>query len=272
MENRAPPEHTASASPGPTTAGAIQLDADLVKWTDVRVGEYVASKILRTGKFYRRWNIRQILYDITQRMDYSVQTCLYLAVSSGRVGAGASQRAHSDVGFNRNPIESVRLKNARHGPNPPPTRAVWTLLAYAVFGKRQFPAEVTTQLLSRITALKGHEAKVLEILKFAMRNGLIVRIDASVFQRGSRWFMPEVQKHMSTHKQFIEYARALESQEEAETPAAEVSTPRPPLHSEQTQPQNTPGLVACLASQQVERGRPRTPELRPVPQSLRCSG
>lgn len=253
-------------------AGAlVKLDPDLLKWARLRVGGYVTSEILRPGRFYRRWDIRKLLYNVTQRLDYSTQSCLYLAVSSGRgsVGgrSGAASRAPSIVGFNRNPVDATAARNARRTGDATNAWPVWTLLAYVVIGKRQFERDMLRKLAARVTAIKGIEAKMLELLQFAVRTDSPLRIDACVFDADSRWYMPTIQKYMAGHEHFIAYALSLRERErDANTrPPARQTTETPPREC------YAHGQEACAASPAFARDRPQTPESRPALQTLCCS-
>lgn len=259
---REPSDASQTTATSSNSPAIVELDPELLEWTHYRVGEYVAAEILRSGKFYRRWNIRKLHYNVTQRLDYSPQSCLYLAASSGRGGwtsrGSGSSRAPSVVGFNRNPVDAMVARNARKSGDAA-ARPVWTLLAYVVVGKRQFGADAMRKLVARVTAIKGVEAKMLELLRFSVRTDSPLRLEASVFDASSRWHMPTVQKYMASHEHFIEYARTL-------------STPRRALQSGDLPPPARSILEPCGASPASGRDRPQTLESRPAPPPLRCLG
>lgn len=186
---------------------AAGVDEEVLRWIHFRVGEYVASKVRHRDQFYRRWDIRNLVYNITQLLDYTVQTCLYLAVNNNR-RTGGTQRNHSVVGFNRNPVESVAARATRCGAKGPKNGG-WTLLVYIVMGKRDFSVADMCEFAGRVSSLKCIESKILEIVKFGIAHSAPVRIDHNIFNPESCWFMPKVQRCISKHKSFIEYTHRL---------------------------------------------------------------
>src|SRR3569832_1301957 len=241
--------------------GAVQLDPNLLRWARLRAGSYITNEIFRAGKFYRRWGIRRLMYNVTQRLDYSPQAWLYLMVNSGRGGAGTA-RAHATVGVNRNPVVSVGARFAKRGgdADSPP---VCTLLVYAVLGKRRFSRESICELVYCINAIKGLEGKVLEILRFAVCTDSPLRIDTSMFNPTSRWFMPLVQQYMTAHVHFIAYARGLARDVGA-------STPRPARRNTRPESPAATLLAPCPTPPPAAHDRPQM-EAHPVPRVPPCS-
>ncbi len=181
----------------------VCVGKDVEEWIRDRV--HACNVALPSGpRFFKYWDIRRVVYEITQSVDYTTRACLYLAANSNRQGSGASSRNYSVVGFNRNPVESVAARNSRGGKSS--KRRGWALLVYVELTKYDFSASALKQLSAQLNALKGLEAKVSAIVKFGLTNNAPVRISPCIFETTSRWFMPNVQRSLSSRVDFVDYA------------------------------------------------------------------
>lgn len=196
-------------------------DARLAAWVCERVHAAGGAIVPRGAHFFRYWDIRRVVYRIIQCLDYAPQTCLYLAAINNRC---AATRSCSTVGYNRNPIAATAARNGRTARGA--ARSGWTLLAYVILDKRAFPPARFKAFAAEITAIKGLDARVEALINFGLAHGLPVRVAPCVLEKGSRWFMPPVQRRLSACAPFVAYARTFSG---VRTPRrARQSTPPPP--------------------------------------------
>jgi len=203
-------------------------NARLVDWVHARVDE-VAHDVVPSGlQYFQYWDIRRVVHHIVQCLDYTPQTCLYLAANSNRHG-GTSVRSYSAVGYNRNPVLSTAARNGR-GASRTGTRSGWSLLVYVVLDKRAFSARRLKAFANEVSSIKGLDARVLAIIKFGLEHGAPIRVAPSIFERGTRWFMPSVQQYLSKRDAFVAYAHTVgRVNTQCRGPQSTHRPPEPPL-------------------------------------------
>lgn len=183
---------------------SIYVGETLNKWIKNRVGNYMANILRDASNYYTRWDIRKVIFDLSQRMDSASHVCLYLSVNSNHPTSSGTRRTNSLVGLNRNPITSTQMRNGRYNRTSNKTKQGWKLLVYVVLAKKKFTGESLSREMARIGALKGVESKVLHIMRFGVRHKAAVRFDAQMLQEGSKWYKPAVQRYISSQVQLME--------------------------------------------------------------------
>jgi hypothetical protein len=203
-------------------------NARLVDWVHARVEEAAHDVVPSGVHYFRYWDIRRVVHRIIQCLDYTPQTCLYLAANSNRHG-GTGVRSYSTVGYNRNPVLSTAARNGRGGSRAS-TRSGWSLLVYVVLDKRTFSARRLRAFADEISSIKGLDARVLAIIKFGLEHGAPIRVSPSIFERGTRWFMPSVQQYLSKRDAFVAYAHTVgRVNTQCRGPQSARRPPGPPL-------------------------------------------
>lgn len=172
-------------------------------WISQRVGNYMREILNDPDRYYRRWDIRRVVFDLTQRMDCASHVCMYLAINSGQHINTGTRRTTSVVGLNRNPVSSTQLRNGRYnrtGGKPSPG---WRLLVYVVLDKARFSSSELAHEMSRIGAIKGVENKVLRIMRFGIRHSAPTRFDSQMICEKSTCYKPAVQMYISSQSRLV---------------------------------------------------------------------
>lgn len=176
----------------------VYVGETLNKWIKKRVGNYMTHILSDAYNYYTRWNIRRVIFDLSQRMDYASHVCLYLAINNNQSTGSGTRRTNSLVGLNRNPITSTQLRNGRYHRVSNKAKQGWKLLVYVVLAKSKFTGEALSREMALIGALKGVENKVLHIMQFGVKHDAAVRFDAQMLHVGSKWYKPLVQRYISS--------------------------------------------------------------------------
>jgi hypothetical protein len=193
----------------PLQDGDASVSPDVIAWVNDRVRMYTEPIFRSPRRFYGRWHLRDLVFRMMQQLDSADHTCLYLAVNNNRQSPASSRRVHSNVGLNRNPMENIRMRNARYTRSKSVRRAGWKLLMYVRMEKRRYRAEGVQNIGRQIAKHKGVEGKLNHMMQFALAHKLDTYIAGDMLVASHRWYMPSVKSFMARHKQFSRGVRRI---------------------------------------------------------------
>lgn len=241
----------------------VYVGTTVEAWVAGKIGDYMNAILNDRMRYYTRWNIRKILYELTQRLDCADHACMYLSVNSNRHAECGVRRTHSVVGYNRNPVATTNARNNRYNRANDGGKKGWCLLVYVVLAKCNYTAAALARISDHVATIKGIENKILFIVKYGVEHNVPVRIAEQVMRTGARWYMPAVRQYVDAMKTFSPYVvrnRGRESRKTRPRSSSSVSShpgapPPQPLAS---------GAPPCT------HDRPHTPEARLCQSNIEC--
>lgn len=201
-----------------------------------KVRDFFQRRLGDNDMFFSRWNLSDMICELTQELDTSVHTCLYIAASTqGTQGMrrsalrnptprAAKGRTQCVVGFCKNPQHWIQSKNKRQRRSHQPSieeaaqsSRKWCMLCYVVLERNKYGDPALNQLGSRISKIKGMDNRIIALLQFAIERHEPFRISKRLFNSQDVWHAESVQRYLSNTPRFAEHVRAVCEKQARET-------------------------------------------------------
>lgn len=195
-----------------------------------KVREFFQRRLGDHDMFFSRWNLSDMICELTQELDTSVHTCLYIAASTQgshstrRETSGNAQaaprvmkgRIQCIVGFCKNPRQWIQSKNQRQRRSHQQASAQvgapsrkWCMLCYVVLERKKYGDQALNELGARISKIKGMENRIIALLQFAIERHEPFRVSKRLFNAADVWHSGSVQRYLSSTPRFASHVRAV---------------------------------------------------------------